>query len=122
MLECATDGYAAPQEATIKCMEFLLRSGCQWNDDGKEVENAAGRPKLLRYCLERTQAHPWKQAMLMAMVRGSPECMQLLYEEGYEQHRSLAPRDHPALLAISFAVPVQSQSPIPESQNASGSR
>eukprot|EP00884_Botryococcus_braunii_P013827 jgi/Botrbrau1/22445/Bobra.0091s0047.1 len=94
--------------ASVACMEFLQRAGCQWRADGRELLSALGRPQVLRYCLEHMEPIPW--GTIWETCRCSVECLQHLYDAGYEQHRRQDPRFHPALKAVGWAdrPPLQS--------------
>eukprot|EP00884_Botryococcus_braunii_P013442 jgi/Botrbrau1/22099/Bobra.0206s0025.1 len=105
LLAFAAWGRGATPGAIIDCMEFLQRSGCRWSAKGWEIEVAAGggRPEVLQYCLERVRVRQcWQKAMRMAFVSGSPECMQVLYDNGYERHRLQNRWEHPAAAALCF--------------------
>eukprot|EP00884_Botryococcus_braunii_P013447 jgi/Botrbrau1/22102/Bobra.0206s0028.1 len=91
-----------PPGAAVKCMALLQDFGYQWSAEGDEVWLAAGQPEVLRYCLERLQVKPWDKAMAVAIRHASLESMQLLYDEGYEQHRSRDPRIHPAVRVVAL--------------------
>eukprot|EP00884_Botryococcus_braunii_P001482 jgi/Botrbrau1/11334/Bobra.0038s0093.1 len=90
----------APARTIIDCMNFLRGRGCQWEKDGIEMEWAAevGRPEVLQYCLDQVQVQCWEKAMHVAYLSGSVECMQVLYDNGYEQHRLAHGWAHPATL------------------------
>eukprot|EP00884_Botryococcus_braunii_P003434 jgi/Botrbrau1/13091/Bobra.0187s0050.1 len=87
-----------PPGAIIDCMEFLQGAGCQWSREGDELCWAAawGWVEVLQYCLERNAGPPWDKVMGKAGWGGSVDCMQVLYDNGYEQHRSRDSKDHPA--------------------------
>lgn len=77
----------------LACLEFRQGAGCQWSAEGEEMLDAAraGCPEVLRYCVGRVRVRPWKQDMELALVNSSLECIQVLYEEGYEPHKSQEP-------------------------------
>eukprot|EP00884_Botryococcus_braunii_P021783 jgi/Botrbrau1/8289/Bobra.0251s0018.2 len=88
---------------SLACLDFLNQAGCIW--EGYEAVSAAGsgRAEALRFCLQRSLDHleslDWDVAMEEAIAAGSPDCMQALYEYGYQ----CPPADddrHPARLAI----------------------
>eukprot|EP00884_Botryococcus_braunii_P021970 jgi/Botrbrau1/8457/Bobra.0237s0074.1 len=87
-------------EAQIACLEFLQHRGCQWSAEGLEVTFSARTPEVLRYCLARVRDWHWDRAMFYAITGGSLECMQLLYNAGYEEHRSRKASCHPAVYLI----------------------
>eukprot|EP00884_Botryococcus_braunii_P013828 jgi/Botrbrau1/22446/Bobra.0091s0048.1 len=87
---------------SVACLEFLQRAGCQWSD-GFYAElmliSALERPQVLRYCLENMENFPWN-IVTWQCSRCSLECLQLLYDAGYEQHRLQAPEAHPGFAAL----------------------
>eukprot|EP00884_Botryococcus_braunii_P010560 jgi/Botrbrau1/19505/Bobra.0035s0006.1 len=92
----------ADDGASVACLEFLRRAGCQWSAEGHELVFALGRPQVVRYCLENMEIFPWDM-VTWRCSRCSLECMQLLYDAGYEQHRRQLPWGHPALQAVGWA-------------------
>eukprot|EP00884_Botryococcus_braunii_P011273 jgi/Botrbrau1/20146/Bobra.0173s0048.1 len=75
----------------------LVESGWTWT--GMEVGNS----EVLAVCVRHAQPwghRDWYWAMCGAMKGKSLKCVLLLYERGYERHRSHDPRHHPALLAV----------------------
>eukprot|EP00884_Botryococcus_braunii_P022366 jgi/Botrbrau1/8813/Bobra.0335s0003.1 len=95
-----------PPEAIIDCLEFLQGAGCQWSREGDELSCAAplGWPELLQYCLERARVCPWDTVMRCASWSASLDCMQVLYDHGYERHRD--PKSHPAILILYRSHPL----------------
>eukprot|EP00884_Botryococcus_braunii_P018384 jgi/Botrbrau1/5229/Bobra.0172s0092.1 len=89
----------AKPETQVSSLECLLHHGFQWSADGHQI-SAADSQGVLRYCLERLPVKAWDSAMLFSVKRGSPESMQLLYDAGYEQHRSREPSRHPAVYVV----------------------
>eukprot|EP00884_Botryococcus_braunii_P022367 jgi/Botrbrau1/8814/Bobra.0335s0004.1 len=89
----------------IDCMEFLEEAGCQWSGDAEELSWAAssGWVELLQYCFERVRVCPLDKAMKRASWDSHLDCMQKLYDYGYEQQRSRDPNSHPAEEVISWA-------------------
>eukprot|EP00884_Botryococcus_braunii_P005788 jgi/Botrbrau1/1520/Bobra.0107s0008.1 len=104
LLTFAVRWRAAKSEAQMACLEFLHHRGCQWSADGGEMVESAGSPEILRYCLERVRVRPWDKAMRRSIFRGSLDCMQLLYEAGYEQHRSREAKHHPAVYVVMYGM------------------
>eukprot|EP00884_Botryococcus_braunii_P003053 jgi/Botrbrau1/12749/Bobra.67_1s0108.1 len=94
----------AKPEAQLACLEFLQRCGCQWSPGGREIVASTGSPEVLRYCLQRVRVRPWDEAMLSAIFRSNSECMQVLYDAGYEQHRSRDPSLHPAVIVNKWGM------------------
>eukprot|EP00884_Botryococcus_braunii_P005810 jgi/Botrbrau1/1522/Bobra.0107s0010.1 len=92
----------AGPEAQVAFLEFLQHRGCQWSSDGQEMVEAVGSPEVLRYCLERVPVRPWDEAMCSSVFKGSLECMQVLYDAGYERHRSREASKHPALATLNY--------------------
>eukprot|EP00884_Botryococcus_braunii_P008645 jgi/Botrbrau1/17782/Bobra.0127s0035.1 len=89
----------------LDTLRYLVEAGCTtWR--GMEVTKAAARagdPKVLAFCLRHTQPRSpwdWFLTMYVAMMGKSVDCVQLLYDCGYEQHRSHEAERHPALLAV----------------------
>eukprot|EP00884_Botryococcus_braunii_P013440 jgi/Botrbrau1/22097/Bobra.0206s0023.1 len=101
LLSFAAQAREANPEAIIDCMDFLQGCGCEWSPNGREIEEAAerGQTEVLQYCLERVQVRWWEKAMRAAYVFGNLECMHVLYDNGYEQHRLAHGWAHPATLA-----------------------
>eukprot|EP00884_Botryococcus_braunii_P021882 jgi/Botrbrau1/8378/Bobra.0237s0001.1 len=80
--ECRT----GPPEAIMDCMDFLQGAGCQWSGDGEELLCAVSSGvEVLQYCLERVRVCPLGRAMQRASFQGRLDCMQVLYDKGYEQ-------------------------------------
>eukprot|EP00884_Botryococcus_braunii_P011271 jgi/Botrbrau1/20144/Bobra.0173s0046.1 len=87
----------------LDILAYLDEAGCTWTGEEAVFAVEAGDPEVLAFCLRHAQpqdAIDWHCAMLCAMRAKSLECVQLLYDYGYEQHRSREPREHPALLAV----------------------
>jgi hypothetical protein len=60
----------------------------------------SGDPKRLRSALNRKEPSSWDYVMDSAVWSGSLECVKVLYEKGYEQHRYRRPHNHPAVFAV----------------------
>eukprot|EP00884_Botryococcus_braunii_P005765 jgi/Botrbrau1/1518/Bobra.0107s0006.1 len=88
-------------EARVALLEFLQHRGCQWSADGEDMVQSTGSPAVLRYCLKWVPVRPWDEAMCRSILKGSLECMQVLYDTGYERHRSREASKHPALVICS---------------------
>jgi hypothetical protein len=77
-----------------------------------EASEAAklGDPDALRCALEaRGEGEeeeeleaPWDYLMEWVIESGSLDCVKVLYDKGYEQHRSEDPNWHPAIVALSY--------------------
>eukprot|EP00884_Botryococcus_braunii_P008602 jgi/Botrbrau1/17743/Bobra.0127s0008.1 len=94
----------AAQSGSLACLEFLEGAGCRWEGHKQPVLAAGSRSsEALRYCLQRSheqlQERDWDDAMLQAVCSGSPDCMQALYDYGY-QLRAAERYGYPARLAI----------------------
>eukprot|EP00884_Botryococcus_braunii_P003691 jgi/Botrbrau1/13322/Bobra.0334s0002.2 len=102
LLSWTAQARKATPRTIIDCMDFLQCCGCKWTDDGWEMLEAAygGHPEVLQYCLVRGGGWWWKEAMFKAYVSGSVECMQMLYDNGYEQHRLAHGWPHPATFSF----------------------
>eukprot|EP00884_Botryococcus_braunii_P007213 jgi/Botrbrau1/16493/Bobra.0142s0087.1 len=90
----------------LACLEFLEQAGCKW--EGWEPFSAAcsGSAEALRFCLQRLGDHgwylescDWARAMRCAVAAGSTDCMQALYDYGY-QCPAAESMWHPGRLAI----------------------
>jgi hypothetical protein len=102
IMPCAA---SAPDHAILKA---LHQAGCEWT--GFEVEKAAlaGNPEVLKFCLkhsgrESPRVQNWNRAMRCALIANSLECVKILYDNGYERHRSHDATNHPARFATGFA-------------------
>eukprot|EP00884_Botryococcus_braunii_P021265 jgi/Botrbrau1/7822/Bobra.9_2s0003.1 len=104
LLSYTVRGREASPGTIMDCLEFLQGRGCQWSADGSEMKAAAwtGRGEVLQYCLERGQGRGWQEAMHTALSYGSLECMQVLYDNGYERHRLQHGWRHPAAAALRY--------------------
>jgi hypothetical protein len=60
----------------------------------------SGNPDALRYALDQEEPFSWDDIMRGAIGSGSLDCVKVLYDKGYEQHRSEDPDLHPAIFAI----------------------
>eukprot|EP00884_Botryococcus_braunii_P021786 jgi/Botrbrau1/8291/Bobra.0251s0019.1 len=93
----------AAQGGSLACLDFLEQAGCKWEGDEAVSAAGSGSAEALRFCLQRSLDHleslDWDEAMVEAIIVRSPDCMQVLYEYGYQ----CPPADddrHPARLAI----------------------
>jgi hypothetical protein len=77
----------AARGGSMPCLTFLSEAGCKWT--GMEAVNAAflADPVVLRYCLQHRLPRSWDLAMHDVISSRSPECMQLLYDHGYNVDR-----------------------------------
>eukprot|EP00884_Botryococcus_braunii_P004749 jgi/Botrbrau1/14275/Bobra.0368s0007.1 len=96
---------AAAQGGSLDCLDFLMRAGCTWDKQAAASAARSGNSEALRKCLllsrDTFQERDWKDAMREAISSGSPDCMQALYECGY-QSPAADSSDHPARLAIFY--------------------
>jgi hypothetical protein len=60
----------------------------------------SGNPDALRDALDQKGPHPWDHIMEWAIRSGCLECVKVLYDKGYEEHRSKDPCWSPALSAL----------------------
>jgi hypothetical protein len=51
----------------------------------------SGNPDALRYALDQNPPFCWDYVMELAVLSGSLDCVKVLYDKGYEQHRSTEP-------------------------------
>jgi hypothetical protein len=67
-----------------------------------EASQAAksGNPDALRFALDQKEPRSWDDLMGWVIESGSLDCVKVLYDKGYEQHRSEDPYKHPAVDAI----------------------
>eukprot|EP00884_Botryococcus_braunii_P005287 jgi/Botrbrau1/1475/Bobra.178_3s0031.1 len=89
LLTSALLGRELKTEVLVACLEFLLLRGCPWSARGLQMAVSAMR---------------WDDAMRQSVISGSPACMQLLYDAGYEQRRSRKAWDHPAVYIVKYGV------------------
>jgi hypothetical protein len=68
------------------------------NEDSKAARS--GNPNVLRYALDQQDPGDWDHVMREAAGSGSLDCVKVLYDKGYEQHRSTKPNLHPAVFAV----------------------
>jgi hypothetical protein len=61
-----------------------------------------GNPYTLRAALDREEPCDWDDVMSVAVWSGSLDCVNVLYDKGYEQHRSRRPSIHPAVFAVQY--------------------
>jgi hypothetical protein len=61
-----------------------------------------GNPDGLRHALDQKDFRDWDEYMTATLFSGDLDCVKVLYENGYEQHRSTEPYMHPALDAVQF--------------------
>eukprot|EP00884_Botryococcus_braunii_P002966 jgi/Botrbrau1/12670/Bobra.67_1s0034.1 len=80
-------------EAQVSFLEFLEH---QWSTGGEEMVAADRRGN--RYCLDLYRI--WDRTMHYSIAGGSLERMQLLYDAGYEQHRSREASHHPGVYVL----------------------
>eukprot|EP00884_Botryococcus_braunii_P006169 jgi/Botrbrau1/15553/Bobra.0273s0005.1 len=89
----------------LACLKFLEQAGRKWEGDEPVKAAGSGSSEALRFCLQRCRDRhqPWDadEAMLYAIMAGSPDCMQALYDFGYQRPPANNER-HPAQMAISF--------------------
>eukprot|EP00884_Botryococcus_braunii_P003816 jgi/Botrbrau1/13435/Bobra.0082s0039.1 len=95
---------AAAQGGSLACLDFLERAGCAWDRCAATCSAASsGSSEALRYCLQRSGEQlgegDWDYAMDVAVRAGSLDCMQALYDYGY-QFRGPVSYRHPAYHAI----------------------
>eukprot|EP00884_Botryococcus_braunii_P006170 jgi/Botrbrau1/15554/Bobra.0273s0006.1 len=94
---------AAAQGGSLACLEFLEHAGCPWHEN--EVISAAesGSLEALHYCVQRSrdnlQSCDLGYVMMNAICARSPECMQAVYDYGYQWSPAESTR-HPASIAI----------------------
>eukprot|EP00884_Botryococcus_braunii_P016745 jgi/Botrbrau1/3754/Bobra.0363s0031.1 len=109
---------SAAEGRCMDALKYLHEVGCPWS--GEELREAAGDPEVLRFCLQHVQpgdAQHWDLVMEDAVRVNSHRSMEMLYNHGYDKHRSQdIGRKHPAVLAclgsnlecLKFAVTVSS--------------
>jgi hypothetical protein len=89
----------------LERLVFLHNAGCVLTADESLYAIWACRPDVLDYCLRHNEPrrHEWAGLMTSAIIEDSTECMRVLYQNGFEEHR---PRnlsyDHPALKALYY--------------------
>eukprot|EP00884_Botryococcus_braunii_P011680 jgi/Botrbrau1/20512/Bobra.145_2s0065.1 len=97
---------AAAQGGSLDCLDFLERAGCKWDPSAASFAAGSGSSEALRYCLERSRdrlrCSHLHDAMHQAIKAGSPDCMQALYDYGY-QCPAAGRGCHPAHLAIMYS-------------------
>jgi hypothetical protein len=74
-------------------------------ENADEVSKAAqsGNPVALRYALDALKEfEDWDWLMHETVHTGSLDCVKVLYDKGYEQHRSPQPFLHPGVLAVNY--------------------
>jgi hypothetical protein len=67
-----------------------------------EAAAESGNPDALRCALDREEHPNWYFLIKLAIGSGSLDCVKVLYDKGYEQHRSQDPIWHPALVALHY--------------------
>lgn len=92
--------HQAAQNGSLACVAFLDELGIEWSGNEHSGAAQSGDPNTLRYCFGRAWPLSWDDVMPSSLCTTSPGCVQVLYEHGFEQHRSQDPKAHPALLAI----------------------
>jgi hypothetical protein len=86
---------------SLEAVKLIHEAGCPWTGDGNYVLRMGRNPDLLRYALDHMVPSSWDAAMEFAIFSCNLQSVKLLYEKGYEQHRSSGDRyDHPAHCAI----------------------
>eukprot|EP00884_Botryococcus_braunii_P011704 jgi/Botrbrau1/20534/Bobra.145_2s0083.1 len=95
----------AARGGSLACLEFLEQAGCMWEGDEAVAAASSESLEALRYCLQRSREQlrewHWNDAMSGAISFRRPDCMQALYDYGY-QCPAAESNDHPARLAIMY--------------------
>jgi hypothetical protein len=89
---------AVKNPENTESLKILLKAGVAWARKVAHMAICYGNAKGLRVALEHGEPECWDMCMESAIP--FVECMQVLYEKGYEERRSQKPEKDPALLAI----------------------